>query len=73
MNGISIKNIGILHNREFDDGVLKIEFYDEEAKKRYEAANENEIISFMNDKAGVWLYDISKIFSFKGRVDRSRR
>ena len=33
MNGISIKNIGILHNREFDDGVLKIEFYDEEAKK----------------------------------------
>ena len=34
MNGISIKNIGILHNREFDDGVLKIEFYDEEAKKQ---------------------------------------
>lgn len=33
MNGISIKNIGILHNREFDEGVLKIDFYDEEALK----------------------------------------
>lgn len=27
-NKISIKNIGILHNREFQEGVLKIEFYD---------------------------------------------
>ena len=26
---ISIKNIGIIHNREFEAGVLKIEFYDE--------------------------------------------
>lgn len=33
MNGISIKNIGILHNREFEDGVLKINFYDEAAQK----------------------------------------
>lgn len=31
MNGISIKNIGILHNREFEQGVLKIELYDEKA------------------------------------------
>lgn len=31
MNGINIKNIGILHNREFEDGVLRIEFYDTEA------------------------------------------
>ena len=23
-----IKNIGIIHNREFEEGVLKIEFYD---------------------------------------------
>lgn len=30
VNGISIKNIGILHNREFADGVLKIELYNEE-------------------------------------------
>ena len=30
---ISIKNIGITHNREGDDGVLKIEFYDENALK----------------------------------------
>ncbi len=31
--GISIKNIGILHNREFEDGVLHIEFYDGKAKE----------------------------------------
>lgn len=29
--GISIKNIGIIHNREFEEGVLRIEFYDKEA------------------------------------------
>lgn len=28
-NGISIKNIGIAHNRESDDGVLNLEFYSE--------------------------------------------
>ena len=28
MEKISIKNIGIIHNREFEEGVLKIEFYD---------------------------------------------
>lgn len=28
VNNINIKNIGIIHNREFEDGVLKIEFYD---------------------------------------------
>ena len=28
--GISIKNIGIIHNREFEEGVLRIEFYDED-------------------------------------------
>jgi len=31
--GISIKNIGINHNRENDEGALRISFYDEEAKK----------------------------------------
>lgn len=30
-NGINIKNIGILHNREFQDGVLHIELYDQKA------------------------------------------
>lgn len=30
-NGISIKNIGIIHNREFEQGVLRIELYTEEA------------------------------------------
>lgn len=28
---ISIKNIGIIHNREFEEGVLRIEFYEEAA------------------------------------------
>ena len=30
-NNISIKNIGIIHNREFGEGVLRIEFYDQES------------------------------------------
>ncbi|MBQ9118611.1 MAG: prephenate dehydrogenase [Lachnospiraceae bacterium] len=30
-NGISIKNMGIIHNREFEQGVLRVEFYDEDA------------------------------------------
>ncbi len=30
-NLINIKNIGIIHNREFEEGVLRIEFYDEDA------------------------------------------
>lgn len=33
-NHISIKNIGIIHNREFEEGVLRIEFYDEESSHR---------------------------------------
>lgn len=32
-NHISIKNIGIIHNREFEEGVLRIEFYEEEASR----------------------------------------
>lgn len=31
VNQISIKNIGIIHNREFEEGVLRIEFYDQES------------------------------------------
>lgn len=30
-NNLSIKNIGIIHNREFEDGVLRLEMYDEES------------------------------------------
>ena len=30
---ISIKNIGIVHNREFEEGVLRIEFYEERSKQ----------------------------------------
>lgn len=33
-NGISIKNIGIVHNREFEEAVLQVEFYEEAAKKK---------------------------------------
>lgn len=33
VNSISIKNIGIVHNREFEEGVLRIEFYDEATTK----------------------------------------
>jgi len=36
LNNISIKNIGIVHNREFEGGVLRIEFYDEEAVNKAE-------------------------------------
>ena len=32
--GISIKNMGIAHNREFSDGVLRIEFYDSHSKEQ---------------------------------------
>ena len=34
VNHISIKNIGIIHNREFQDGVLHIEFYEEDALQK---------------------------------------
>ncbi len=33
-NGLNLKNIGIIHNREFEEGVLRIEFYDEASSKR---------------------------------------
>lgn len=33
-NRISIKNIGILHNREFQEGVLRIEFYERDAVEK---------------------------------------
>lgn len=33
-NNLSIKNIGIVHNREFEEGVLRIEFYDETSSKK---------------------------------------
>ena len=31
---LHIKNIGIILNREFEEGVLRIEFYDEDSSKR---------------------------------------
>ncbi len=32
--GISIKNIGIVHNREFEEGALRIEFYEDEPARK---------------------------------------
>ena len=37
LENISIKNIGIIHNREFEQGVLKIEFYEDDAMSRGKA------------------------------------
>lgn len=34
VNGISIKNIGIIHNREYVDGVMKLELYKEDDEKK---------------------------------------
>ena len=34
VGGISIRNIGIVHNREFSDGVLRIELYNESDKEK---------------------------------------
>ena len=31
LKNISIKNIGIVHNRELEEGALRIEFYEEAA------------------------------------------
>lgn len=36
LNHISIKNIGIVHNRESEDGVLRIEFYEEASIQKAE-------------------------------------
>lgn len=33
-NNLNIKNIGIVNNREFEEGVLRIEFYDEGSSKK---------------------------------------
>lgn len=32
--GISLRNIGIVHNREFEDAVLRVEFYEQDAQKK---------------------------------------
>ncbi|MCD7836034.1 MAG: prephenate dehydrogenase [Lachnospiraceae bacterium] len=36
LNNISIKNIGIVHNREYEGGVLRIEFYEETSIEKAE-------------------------------------
>ncbi len=37
LDSINIRNIGIIHNREFEQGVLKIEFYDGESLQKGKA------------------------------------
>jgi len=34
MEGINLKNIGIVHNREYEEGAMRIEFYDEFSLKQ---------------------------------------
>ena len=41
VQGVSIKNIGIIHNREFEQGVLHIEFYDDKSKTKAQNVLEN--------------------------------
>lgn len=46
--GISIKNVGIAHNRESEDGVLKVEFYNESSMtKATEILREKEYIAII--------------------------
>ena len=40
-NAINIKNIGIIHNREFAEGCLHVELYDEESREKAIAILEN--------------------------------
>lgn len=45
--GISIKNIGIAHNREYSEGVLRVEFYDHFSKEAaYKAIKERNYMIF---------------------------
>ena len=34
VDGISLKNIGIVHNRDYEQGVLRVEFYDKKAEDK---------------------------------------
>ena len=50
-NGISIKNIGIVHNREFEEAVLHVEFYEEpDLEKSGRSFSGNTVTSSMNVK-----------------------
>ena len=42
-----LKNIGIIHNREFEEGVLHIEFYDEDGDIKIKLGND-EVIDFID-------------------------
>ena len=67
-NGISIKNIGIVHNREFEEAVLHVEFYEETRKNKSSRA-----------ASQISLYYIRKIISggfdgiYKDQKSASRR
>lgn len=48
---ISIKNIGIIHNREFEEGVLHVEFYDLDSKKHaIDILREHEYTLYRHEK-----------------------
>ena len=54
-NHISIKNIGIVHNREFEEGVLEIILYDEESCAKAAQVLKNGTIPYTSDKKGTLL------------------
>ena len=49
INHISIKNIGIIHNREYSQGVLRIELYDSESKEKATALLEKHRYTVYNN------------------------
>ena len=57
---VSIKNIGIVHNREFEEGVLRIEFYDEGSLKMPDGFLENIDISSMRFKENTYEKGLDK-------------
>ena len=47
IHNLNLKNIGILHNREFEESVLKVDFYDEQSAERAaEILTRNEFQAF---------------------------
>ena len=47
IHNLNLKNIGILHNREFEESVLKVDFYDEQsAEKAADVLTRNDFTAF---------------------------
>ena len=76
VNNISIKNIGIVHNREFEEGALRIEFYEESPSlKAAQVLRQHRYqVGFVKQKGRSRIfYDLEKIERAFGRTDGSRR